>query len=137
MQIELGALVLLLVVAVWFFIFANSGSHFINCAFFPSKFNSFQCCPFTFKFIQPRLQQLVFGYIFKFSCSPPAEFLSLLFSILILFSSVFCLHLAPGPFKNIFHSSNFQLPVLSLFCTFLPSSCCRSFLTYISGLLRL
>ena len=66
-----------------------------------------------------------------------SEFLPLLFSIFILFSSVFCLNLAPGPFKNTFHSSTFQLPVLSLFCTFLPSSCCRSFLTYISGLLKL
>lgn len=63
------------------------------------------------------------------------------FAFFFFFSSVFCLHLAPGPFKNTFHSSTFQLPVLlhfsSLFCTFLPSSCCRSFLTYISGLLKL
>ena len=27
---------------------------------FSIKFKSFQCCPFTFKFVQPRLQQLVF-----------------------------------------------------------------------------
>ena len=43
------------------------------------------------------------------------NFCPYLFSIFLLFSSVFCPNLAPGPFKNTFHSSTFQLPVLSLF----------------------
>ena len=93
---------------------------------FSSKFKSFQCCPFTFKSVQPRLQQLVFCKMFPFFCSSsfgifplcvlhfPSSFL--LFSTFILlhvlskihftavpsncqyflFSVLFCLHLAAG-----------------------------------------
>ena len=112
-------------------------SHLINSAFFPASSSNSSVVLLPSNSFNPDCSNWFSAKCSHFPAAHLSEFLPLLFSIFILFSSVFCLNLAPGPFKNTFHSSTFQLPVLSLFCNFLPSSCCRCFLTYISGLLKL
>jgi len=106
-------------------------------AIFSNRFKSFHYCHFNFKFLQLTIQQLFLFTKIQLQVSSLLQPWSKMWAHFIpthcLFSPVFCLHLAPAPFKNTFHSSTFQLPIIfAFFSSFLPWFSSRFFQKYLS-----